>query len=97
MENYYKNSFCKNSFCSDTVYVKICIIKVIEKKGIVTDDEKLHEVEVIIYATGFYGSEFLSSLQVEGRDGISLKEVWKDEPEAYLGVTIPNFPNLFCL
>ena len=72
-------------------------IKVIEKKGIVTDDEKLHEVEVIIYATGFYGSEFLSSLQVEGKDGISLKEVWKDEPEAYLGITIPNFPNLFCL
>jgi 4-hydroxyacetophenone monooxygenase len=34
---------------------------------------------------------------VIGRDGISLRDQWGDEPTAYLGVTMPNFPNLFCL
>ena len=36
-------------------------------------------------------------MEVIGRDGISLREQWGDEPTAYLGVTVPNFPNLFCL
>ena len=36
-------------------------------------------------------------MEVTGRDGISLREQWGDEPTAYLGVTVPNFPNFFCL
>jgi 4-hydroxyacetophenone monooxygenase len=34
---------------------------------------------------------------VTGRDGVSLREQWGDEPTAYLGVTVPRFPNLFCV
>jgi 4-hydroxyacetophenone monooxygenase len=36
-------------------------------------------------------------MEVTGRHGISLRDHWGDEPTAYLGVTVPNFPNLFCL
>ena len=36
-------------------------------------------------------------MEVTGRGGISLREQWGDEPTAYLGITIPNFPNLFCV
>ena len=36
-------------------------------------------------------------MNITGRDGISLREQWGDEPTAYLGITMPNFPNLFCL
>jgi len=36
-------------------------------------------------------------MEVTGRDGISLRKQWGDEPSAYLGVTVPNFPNLFCV
>ena len=36
-------------------------------------------------------------MDVIGRDGVSLREQWGDEPTAYLGITIPNFPNLFCI
>ena len=36
-------------------------------------------------------------MQITGRDGVVLREQWGDEPTAYLGITVPNFPNLFCL
>jgi len=36
-------------------------------------------------------------MSIFGRNGTSLREQWGDEPSAYLGITVPNFPNLFCL
>ena len=66
-------------------------------EGVVTEDGTLREADVICYATGFRHNEFLAPMEVTGRDGISLREQWGDEPTAYLGVTVPNFPNLFCL
>jgi len=72
-------------------------IKEIQQDGILTDDGEAHDLDTIIFATGFYGSEFLSSLDIKGKEGVSLKAIWGDNPEAYLGITIPNFPNLFCL
>lgn len=68
----------------------------INSKGIETSKDSFN-LDVIIYATGFHGTEFLSSLEVKGKNGQLLSKLWKDEPEAYLGITIPNFPNLFCL
>ena len=65
--------------------------------GVVTVDGTLREAEIICYATGFRHNEFLAPMEVTGRDGISLREQWGDEPSAYLGVTVPNFPNLFCV
>ncbi|HEX7096757.1 MAG TPA: NAD(P)/FAD-dependent oxidoreductase [Acidimicrobiales bacterium] len=69
----------------------------IEPDGVVTVDGVKREADIICYATGFRHNEFLASMEVTGRNGISLREQWGDEPTAYLGVTIPNFPNLFCL
>jgi 4-hydroxyacetophenone monooxygenase len=56
-----------------------------------------YEVDVIIYATGFHATRFLWPMNVTGRGGKRLSEVWGDEPRAYLGITVPDFPNLFCL
>ena len=56
-----------------------------------------HEVDVIIYGTGFQASNFLTPMKVIGRDGVDLHEQWDGDARAYLGVTIPGFPNLFCL
>ena len=72
-------------------------IERIVPEGVVTTDGVLHEVDVICYATGFRHNDFLAPIEFEGRGGISLHEQWKDEPKAYLGMTIPGFPNLFCL
>jgi 4-hydroxyacetophenone monooxygenase len=64
--------------------------------GVVTVDGAFREADVICYATGFRHNEFLAPMEVTGRNGISLRQQWGDEPAAYLGVTVPNFPNLFC-
>jgi 4-hydroxyacetophenone monooxygenase len=65
--------------------------------GVVTADGVAHDVDVIIYGTGFQASKFLTPMTVTGRDGVDLHEHWKGDARAYLGVTVPGFPNLFCL
>ena len=65
--------------------------------GIVTTDGQHYPADVICYATGFRHNEFLASMHVTGLHGISLHDQWGDEPTAYLGITVPNFPNLFCI
>src|SRR4051812_14436295 len=72
-------------------------IKQITPKGIVTADGQEHEVDVIIFGTGFQASKFLTPMKVTGRGGVDLHEQWNGDARAYLGITIPGFPNLFCL
>jgi len=65
-------------------------------EGIVTANGATHELDVLIYGTGFRASEFLSTLPLAGRGGVTLAEQWADgDSKAYWGMTIPNFPNLF--
>ncbi|HTC14175.1 MAG TPA: NAD(P)/FAD-dependent oxidoreductase [Steroidobacteraceae bacterium] len=68
----------------------------IDEQGIVASSGH-YPVDVIIYATGFHATKFLWPMQVVGRHGKQLAAVWGDEPRAYLGITVPDFPNLFCL
>jgi 4-hydroxyacetophenone monooxygenase len=66
--------------------------------GIETADGKLHELDVIVFGTGFKASDFLSTLPLTGRGGVKLQDQWHgDDARAYYGITVPNFPNLFCL
>lgn len=56
------------------------------------------DVDVIIWATGFAAAHFLDSLEVYGKDGLRLREFWQgDDPRAFLGVSIPHYPNFFML
>ena len=66
-------------------------------KGLQTENGEQHDVDVVIYGTGFRASDFLSSMNVIGRSGKSLADTWQGEARAYLGMTIPDFPNLFCV
>jgi len=52
---------------------------------------------VIIYGTGFTASEFLVPMKVVGTGGVDLHERWGGDARAYLGLTVPEFPNLFLL
>jgi 4-hydroxyacetophenone monooxygenase len=63
--------------------------------GVVTEDGATYDADVIVYATGFRHTDVLWPLQVTGRNGIDLHEMWGSRPYAYLGVTIPEFPNFF--
>ena len=69
----------------------------VTEKGIRTADGVERAVDVIVWGTGFKASDFLSSMTVRGRDGVDLHEQWAGDARAYLGIQIPNFPNLFCL
>ena len=50
---------------------------------------------MIIYGTGFAATEFLRPMQITGADGADLHAQWKDGARAYLGLCVPDFPNLF--
>ncbi|MFC5507789.1 flavin-containing monooxygenase [Bosea massiliensis] len=67
----------------------------IEGDAIVTADGERHEVDVIVFATGFLASDYLHPMKVIGREGRDLHEWWAGDCRAYLGVVIPGFPNLF--
>ena len=72
-------------------------IERVEAGGIRTTDGVLHEADVICYATGFRHNDFLWPMEITGRNGQTLRAFWGDEPAAYLGITMPGFPNLFCM
>ena len=65
--------------------------------GVVTADGTEHAADAIIFGTGFTATEFLAPMEVEGREGLRLAEAWKDGAEAYFGLAVPGFPNLFLL
>lgn len=64
--------------------------------GIVTADQTRH-FDVIVCATGFEANKYLWPMEILGREQASLREQWGDDPVAYLGITVPNFPNFFIM
>jgi cation diffusion facilitator CzcD-associated flavoprotein CzcO len=72
-------------------------IERVEAAGVRTVDGTLHELDVLVLATGFRVDRFLRPIEVLGRGGISLDTVWAKRPSAYLAVAVPDFPNLFML
>lgn len=72
-------------------------IEKIVPEGVVTADGKTHTADILIYGTGFKASSFLDTYRVVGRGGVELHEKWKGDARAYLGVTVPGFPNFFML
>src|SRR5690606_14491751 len=97
---------CKRVLFTDDYYpalqqpnVSLVIERIerIAETGVVTRDGAAHDVDVIIYATGFETTGWHWSLDVRGRGGAHLNELWKDGPEAYLGILTSGFPNMFML
>jgi 4-hydroxyacetophenone monooxygenase len=82
---------------SDTVELVTEPIERIVPAGVLDATGKCHDVDVIVYATGFHAGRFLHPLSIIGRDGRDLRELWGDEPRAFLGIAMPGFPNFFCL
>lgn len=65
--------------------------------GIETEDGKAREFDVVIFATGFETTSFLAPIDIRGLNGRALADAWRGGPEAYMGVTVPGFPNFFLL
>ncbi len=69
----------------------------IESGAVVTEDGKRYPADVIVYATGFHATKLLWPMTIRGRNGETLSERWGERPTAYLGITIPGYPNFFCM
>jgi cation diffusion facilitator CzcD-associated flavoprotein CzcO len=69
----------------------------IERDAVVTSDGVRHHTDVIVYGTGFRAQEGMGSVRIVGAGGKTLDEAWRDGMEAFLGVNVAGFPNLFML
>lgn len=65
--------------------------------SIVTRDGTERPVDVLIYGTGFHGTDLLLGTRIVGRGGVEIHEVWRERASAFLGITVSGFPNLFLL
>jgi cation diffusion facilitator CzcD-associated flavoprotein CzcO len=72
-------------------------IERVEPGGVRTADGHLHELDVLVLATGFHVDRFMRPMDIVGVDGVVLDDVWGTRPTAYLAVAIPGFPNMFML
>ncbi len=90
-ENFYAAMQRPNAELVDSPIVRV------EPSGVRTKDGVLHELDVLVLATGFKADAFMRPLRVTGRDGHTLAEDWERRPNAYLSISVPEYPNLFML
>ena len=81
----------------DDVHLIGSAVDSVDETGINTADGRHIDADVIVWCTGFKASEFLAPITIRGRGGADLHEQWAQVPSAYLGMTVPNFPNMFML
>jgi 4-hydroxyacetophenone monooxygenase len=68
----------------------------VEPHAVVTESGARHEADVLVLGTGFHPNKYLWPMVITGR-GRVLHEEWGEDPRAHVGITVPGFPNLFCL
>ena len=76
----------------DNVDVHFTAVAEITEDGLIGEDGKKREVDTIVCATGF-DVTFVPRFPVIGKNGVDLRDKWKDEPESYLGLACPDMPN----
>jgi len=69
----------------------------IRPHAVVASDGSEHEVDAIVFGTGFHVMDLSVGHRVTGRAGETLSEHWGDRPTAHRGTTVAGFPNLFLL
>ncbi len=72
-------------------------VRELTKNGVVAEDSTERPADVIVLSTGFESTRFLAPMEIRGRDGRDLNEVWREGANAYLGMTVAGFPNLFVM
>jgi len=97
---------CKRLVMSGTFYeavqkpsVEVVVDGVdrIAPNGVVTKDGTLHELDVLVFATGFDAHAYLRPIKVTGERGATLEDVWRDLPLTYRSVAVPHMPNFFLI
>jgi cation diffusion facilitator CzcD-associated flavoprotein CzcO len=94
---------CKRILISDDYYATLARsdvtletapIERVTETGIVTSGGT-HTADVIVFGTGFTTTPFVSSVAIFGRDGMALSQAWAERAGAFLGISVPRFPNMF--
>lgn len=97
---------CKRPVLSNRFYravqrPDVCVIfdgiERVSPEGVVCADGRLHELDVLILATGFRAHQYMRPIAITGEDGLTLDEAWARGPHAYRTVALTGFPNLFML
>lgn len=97
---------CKRIMISNDYYTALArtnvavvseAIREVRAEGVVTADGKLHAADVLIHGTGFAALDFLAPMHITGLGGRELNAAWREGAEAYLGISVSGFPNLFML
>jgi cation diffusion facilitator CzcD-associated flavoprotein CzcO len=97
---------CKRIILSSTLYPALCRPNValhskddsvaeINERGILTAKGQQIDLDLIIYSTGYDATDGVISYPVVGKGGKTVQQAWAEYPRAYLGTTLPGFPNLF--
>ncbi|WP_222844266.1 AMP-binding protein [Aldersonia kunmingensis] len=81
----------------DDVHLVGSAVTEVDADGVITSDGRHIDADVIIWCTGFKASEFLVPISITGRGGVDLHRAWSSGATAYLGMTVPDFPNFFML
>src|SRR5690606_15951412 len=71
--------------------------RALRSRSLVTEDGRELDVDIVACATGYAAADYLGQIEVTGEGGIRLHDVWRDGAYAYLGMTVPGFPNFFML
>lgn len=72
-------------------------IEEIVPEGVKTGDGRVHELDILLLATGFHVSDFILPTRVTGENGLELSAFWREAPRAHRALTFPGFPNFFML
>jgi cation diffusion facilitator CzcD-associated flavoprotein CzcO len=72
-------------------------IEAVTATGVRTSDGRERPADVLVLATGFDSHGFVAPMEISGRDGVRLHDAWTPTPRAYLGMSVPRFPNMFLL
>ena len=86
-----------NALAAPNVTLETGAIAEIVPSGVAMRDGRTVEHDIIVYATGFSASRFLTPMRVVGRGGVDLHARWDGDARAHLGLTVPGFPNLFLM
>jgi cation diffusion facilitator CzcD-associated flavoprotein CzcO len=81
----------------DNVELVPLAVQSVTERGLVDADGVEHTADIVVLATGFRTTDYLSSIEVRGRRAETLKDFWAGEPTAFLGITVPGFPNFSIL
>ncbi|MEZ5742769.1 MAG: NAD(P)/FAD-dependent oxidoreductase [Sphingomonadaceae bacterium] len=79
------------------VEIETGAIERIEPNGLRMKDGTVHELDVLVLATGFHVDKFVRPIKVTGQGGRDLDALWAEHPRAYYAVTVPDFPNMLLL